>query len=278
MKKEFWRTLWRVLLWMFIFLTAQIIGAVLVIAQDTSIMKLDSDEIGERVGNSTTFALAALLGNVLIALLFFGRRYVTLSPGCLERQSLWKLAGMLALATVSFLFIDLSVIDLPYYHNLFPEEWAEFLADDTQLNVFSLIDGCLTGPIAEEICFRGVILGGLLCMRCRPWLAILISAMAFGAMHGSAVKFLGCTGFGVIVGWLFWRTRSILPGIAVHIAYNTITLVFSIIAERFVNTSESYSPSTMFDLIFIAIALPVLLLALRRMDGIVPKTAINLPT
>ena len=241
-------------------------------------MKLDGDEIGERVGNSTTFALAALLGNVLIALLFFGRRYVTLSPGCLERQSLWKLAGMLALAAVSFLFIDLSVIDLPYYHNLFPEEWAEFLADDTQLTMFSLIDGCLTGPIAEEICFRGVILGGLLCMRCRPWLAILISAVAFGAMHGSAVKFLGCTGFGVIVGWLFWRTRSILPGIAVHIAYNTITLVFSIIAERFVNTSESYSPSTMLDLVFIAIALPLLFFALRRIDGIVPKTAINLPT
>lgn len=84
---------------------------------------------------------------------------------------------------------------------------------------------CIFGPIAEEICFRGILLGGLLKMRCRPWIAILITALAFSLVHGFAVKLVGTLLFGIIVGWLYWRTGSIIPCLIVHIVNNSLAYI-----------------------------------------------------
>ena len=86
-----------------------------------------------------------------------------------------------------------------------------------------ILYGCIFGPIAEEIGFRGVLLGGLLKTRCRPWVAILISAIAFGLLHKFPLAFFGSIVFGIIVGWMYWRTGSIIPGIIAHISNNSLT-------------------------------------------------------
>ncbi len=81
------------------------------------------------------------------------------------------------------------------------------------------------GPIIEEIGFRGLILGGLLKMRCRPWIAILISALVFASLHGFGAIFVTAVLFGILVGWLYWRTGSIIPGIIIHIVNNSLTAI-----------------------------------------------------
>ena len=87
-----------------------------------------------------------------------------------------------------------------------------------------ILYGSVFGPLAEEIGFRGVPLGGLLKTRCRPWLAILISAFAFGLLHGF-VGFMGAMLFGIILGWLYWRTGSIIPCIIIHIVNNSLSFI-----------------------------------------------------
>ena len=41
----------------------------------------------------------------------------------------------------------------------------------------------------------------------------------------SSVKIINTLGFGIIIGWLYWRTGSIIPGIIIHITNNSLTAI-----------------------------------------------------
>ena len=66
----------------------------------------------------------------------------------------------------------------------------------------------VVGPLTEEIIFRGVILRGLL-GRYRRWTAIIVSAVLFALMHGNPVQLPVALGLGLVLGWVYVRTRSL---------------------------------------------------------------------
>ena len=166
---------------------------------------------------------AMLAGSLLIVVVFLSKRYVKLSFGRIERRMVWPMVGMSILIAAAYLFVEESVCQL-----FFSEELQKLAEDKSMITGISgILYGCIFGPIAEEIGFRGILLGGLLKTRCRPWLAILISALFFGVLHQFPLAFFGSIVFGVIVGWLYWRTSSIIPGIIAHIANNSLTAIDS---------------------------------------------------
>ena len=206
MKEELWRTVKLFLLWWLLFLVPLIIGIVisLIVSKRIDYGVLD---------------WSMLTGNLLIVVVFLCKRYVKLSLGCIERRKIWPMVGMAVLIAAAYLFVEESVGQL-----FFPEELQKMADDKSMISGISgILYGCIFGPIAEEIGFRGILLGGLLKTRCRPWLAILISAIAFGLLHKFPMAFFGSIIFGIIVGWLYWRTGSIIPGIIMHIANNSLT-------------------------------------------------------
>jgi membrane protease YdiL (CAAX protease family) len=84
-------------------------------------------------------------------------------------------------------------------------------------------------PICEEIFFRGFFFRTLRNWR-GPWVAALITGIVFGGVHafGSPVGFLvplAAFGFGLCL--LYWRTGSLLPGIAVHALNNSLALGYA---------------------------------------------------
>ena len=85
----------------------------------------------------------------------------------------------------------------------------------------------ILAPIAEEMVFRGAILRSLLKAFSKQmhWLAIIISALLFGATHGNLPQ--GCHAFaiGLLLGWLYYRTNSIVPGIVFHWVNNSVAYV-----------------------------------------------------
>lgn len=84
----------------------------------------------------------------------------------------------------------------------------------------------VAAPISEEVCFRGMLFGGLR-TRLPRLAAALISAVVFGALHAltgiSAVPPL--IAFGFILALLYERTGSILPGILLHMLNNSVALL-----------------------------------------------------
>ncbi len=74
-------------------------------------------------------------------------------------------------------------------------------------------------PVFEEILFRGLVQTEL--MRAFPaWAAILLSSLGFAAMHGLLFQSLFTFFCGLALGWVYYRTGSLLPGIALHITFN----------------------------------------------------------
>lgn len=208
MKEELWRTVKLFLLWWLLFLVPLIIGIVISLIISSH---LDYGILG----------WSMLAGNFLIVVVFLSKRYVKLSFGRIERRMIWPAVGMSVLIAAAYLFVEESVCQL-----FFPEELEKMAEDQPMISGISgILYGCIFGPTAEEIGFRGVLLGGLLKTRCRPWLVILISAIAFGLLHKFPLAFFGSIIFGIIVGWLCWRMGSIIPCVIVHIANNSLTAI-----------------------------------------------------
>jgi membrane protease YdiL (CAAX protease family) len=84
----------------------------------------------------------------------------------------------------------------------------------------------IAAPISEEICFRGMLFGGL--RNHMPRIAAaLVAALIFGALHAltglSAVPPL--IAFGFILCLLYEKTGSIVPGIVLHMLNNSVALI-----------------------------------------------------
>lgn len=78
---------------------------------------------------------------------------------------------------------------------------------------------CVLAPVMEEMLFRGLILRGFLA-RYPRWPAIVASAVLFGASHLNLYQFFAALLLGLLLGWLYERSRSLIPCIALHAAYN----------------------------------------------------------
>lgn len=76
-------------------------------------------------------------------------------------------------------------------------------------------------PLTEEPVFRGIILRGL-GARYRPVAAILLSSLLFGLSHFNPWQFLGPAALGVLVGWFFLRTHSLVPALFAHALNNAL--------------------------------------------------------
>ena len=83
----------------------------------------------------------------------------------------------------------------------------------------------LLAPLAEELVFRGAILRALLQWINRPWVAIALSALFFAAAHLNPAQLPHAFLVGLLLGWLYYRTNSIIPGMVYHWVNNSVAYV-----------------------------------------------------
>lgn len=88
----------------------------------------------------------------------------------------------------------------------------------------TIIAVVIIAPIGEEIIFRGMITK-LLLEEYRPTKAILISALIFGIIHFNPAQIPGAIIAGILLGWLYYKTRSVIPGIILHFINNAASVV-----------------------------------------------------
>lgn len=93
-----------------------------------------------------------------------------------------------------------------------------------------LVTLAITPAVCEEFYFRGYLMGALQ-ETVRPAAAIVVSALLFGAFHVIATsalsteRFLPSTFMGLILGWICYRTNSVLPGMLLHATHNGLLLM-----------------------------------------------------
>jgi membrane protease YdiL (CAAX protease family)/sugar lactone lactonase YvrE len=83
----------------------------------------------------------------------------------------------------------------------------------------------VAAPVSEEICFRGMLFGGL-----REKLPRIVAALICGLIFGALHALTGVTAvpplivFGFLLALLYERTGSILPGMILHMLNNIVAL------------------------------------------------------
>lgn len=99
---------------------------------------------------------------------------------------------------------------------------------------------CLLAPVAEELVFRGAVLRSLLLWKPeRRWLMIVLSALLFALAHINPAQMLHAFVIGLLLGWMYERTRSVIPGIVYHWANNTaVYLMFHVYPNPDITLSE----------------------------------------
>ena len=108
------------------------------------------------------------------------------------------------------------------------------------LGIFTL---AFLAPLLEEVFFRGAIQGVLMRFFGRPWPAIIVAALVFGIIHWNPVQVVYATLFGLVLGWIYYRTGSLLSVIVGHVLNNSLavmtTVAFSTADEQAVANSSA---------------------------------------
>lgn len=94
--------------------------------------------------------------------------------------------------------------------------------------IISLFVIAVSAGICEEVLFRGVIQRGF--ERVGSKKSIIIAGLLFGLMHVDFQRFLGTFLLGCLIGFLVYRSNSLLTGMFAHFTNNALATILSFVA------------------------------------------------
>lgn len=132
----------------------------------------------------------------------------------------------------------------------------------------------LLAPLSEEIVLRGAVLRSLLSKplfanrseRFNIWTAISISALFFALIHFNPAQMPHAFVIGLLLGWMYWRTGSILPGVAYHWANNSIAyIIYNIYPDPDMKLIDVFKGSELHVLMAVGFSMLILLPAIFQL-------------
>lgn len=132
------------------------------------------------------------------------------------------LASLLArLATVVYVAV-VSVFDSEF---LLPEQQIPHeVFDDFLVQVVAGISIVAVAPVVEELFFRGFLFAGLRKLL-GLWPAALISSVVFAVVHAQSGLVIPFTAVGLILAYLYHRSKSIYVPMAMHFFFNAVSFL-----------------------------------------------------
>ncbi|HBM4257655.1 TPA: CPBP family intramembrane metalloprotease [Listeria innocua] len=137
---------------------------------------------------------------------------------------LWIIGGVIGLYVAQFIC---SIILTLISGNIGESANTELLVDLTRSAPIFLIFISVLGPILEELVFRKVVFGGLSNVM-NIHVAAVISSLFFGLLHGDISFLLTYFVIGLILCFLYTKTKRIAVSMGAHILMNTIVLLVSL--------------------------------------------------
>ena len=158
--------------------------------------------------------------NVVTIALFLYLRWAEVSRSYVRSRP-WDVFFWSALAAVGMVIPSTCLQEqMPELPNLVEQEFDMILKDRWGYFAVGLL-----APLCEELVFRGAVLRALLRWTPRHWVAIAISALFFALIHVNPAQMPHAFLAGLLLGWLYYRTDSVVPGIVLHWVNNSIAYV-----------------------------------------------------
>lgn len=98
--------------------------------------------------------------------------------------------------------------------------WNEAQFTDLAGNPWGILSIVIGAPLAEEFLFRGGVMNSLHRAGYSSKAMIVWSAVFFGVAHLNPAQIPFAFMLGLLLGWLYYRTGSLLPGILCHFINN----------------------------------------------------------
>ena len=117
-------------------------------------------------------------------------------------------------------------------------------------------------PLLEETVFRGLI-GDRISRFAPKWVAIPLASLIFAAMHGDPLWCAFAFISGVVLTWMYFRCKSILPCISFHIAFNAANYLWAKILPL-PDENWAYAVSLMIGLV---LCLSAIFMLIRNSDS-----------
>lgn len=176
-------------------------------------------------GNAILTALVSVFSSVITLIIFLKTKWTPLTRGYLLSKPwgtlLW--VALFSLGTIiplSFLYEQLGIE---------MDENTQQIITSMMKEPWGYVAIGILAPLAEEVVFRGAILRTLLGIMSKKnhWVAIMISAAIFGVVHANLAQFVNALLMGLLLGWMYYRTGSLVPGILLHWVNNTMAYVLT---------------------------------------------------
>lgn len=107
---------------------------------------------------------------------------------------------------------------------LFPAEWYEKLSGAIGQGGWSVATAVVLAPILEEWLFRGIVQPPAVA-KWGAFRGILVSAALFGVIHLMPMQVINAFFVGLVLGYLYYKTGSLVPVILLHALNNGVAML-----------------------------------------------------
>ena len=164
-----------------------------------------------------------IISSVLTIALFAWRRWAPVSGNYINQRPWFTLFWVVCLAGGVAIPLSFAIEEAGL---TMPDSYTQLFKGIMQHDLGYVAVGVLA-PIAEEMLFRGAVLRRLLDVMDKrlTWVAIVVTSLLFAVVHGNMAQGVNAFVLGLLLGWMYVRTRSIVPGVAFHLTNNTIAFM-----------------------------------------------------
>ena len=177
---------------------------------------------GHADGMTSAWTLVCAATYSVFTVLFFWRAgWATMSRKYLDRHQ-WGVLFWASTAAIGVVLPSIWIQEMmPPLPNVVENELGALMMTPGSYFVLAIIV-----PLSEELVFRGAVLRSLLAWHGeRAWLMIALSALFFALVHMNPAQMPHAFVMGLLLGWMYWRTGSIVPSFVFHLVNNTAAFV-----------------------------------------------------
>ena len=146
------------------------------------------------------------------------------------KQPFRQVSGKVMLLSIMLVFAAMFAFNVLAQELGLPDELSEVIKQVSN-NVLGCITIAVLAPILEEVLFRGAIQGYLM-RKYNPTVGIVVAALVFGLIHMNPIQIFYAFCLGLVFGWMYYRTCSLMPVVIGHVLNNSLAVITMIMGSE----------------------------------------------
>ena len=246
------------------------------IAYNNPELAKDKDELTDafmKQAITITLVVDAVLIPIMIGLMIYDKNKIKKKKGFvrkLEKINYFKFLILIPFAFASLMFFNcVTSLAMKYLPESFTRSYDSAAASIYGGNIYVMVFAvCIVGPVLEELLFRGVVYNRIKMMS-NNVIAIILSAVIFGAFHMNWVQGIYAGMLGICLAYVYGKYKNIIAPIIVHVFCNSISIAATLAtknglkdaasnsAEKTLSTNALCSALTVYGIIFIVMVIVI---------------------